>query len=326
MGFPVDNGSRPLILRPDAGDRPRTDALRVMTLNVGGGYKNEPGNSDGMDPGDVDELARRIASQEVDVATLQEVWQMDLPELERQLEQITGDEWDLHFAEASTKVRTDDNALSSGWFGLGGIAVSTHYNEPFGNVVAVRLGDGVARSELVGTRKLDAPGDDGSDGRVAISVRVFTDDGASVDIVTAHTDYDGVNEQARAQQIEDLRTFAEEGADGRPVIITGDLNDTIGDDDPSSRALRDYVGEHGYADAGDIGATSDFGDGRRIDFIFTSSGIDAGTPGRVQGHSPDQEGADRDLSDHDGIVVDVQVPVADDGVGTGGGGGGSGSW
>ena len=315
MGFPVETSSRPLILPPDTGDRPRTDGLRVMTLNVGGGWKNELFNSDGMDPGDVDELARRIANHDVDVATLQEVWAMDVPELERQLEQITGDDWDLHFAQASTKVRCDDD----NWGTL-------HLDQPFGNVVAVRLGDGVARSELVGEQKLDAPGDDGSDGRVAISVRVFTDDGASVDVVTAHTDYGDISEQARARQIEDLRTFAEEGADGRPVIITGDLNDTIGDDDPSSRALRDYVGEHGYADAGDIGATSDFGDGRRIDFIFTSSGIDAGTPGRVQGHSPDQEGADRDLSDHDGIVVDVQVPVADEGVGTGGGGGGSGSW
>lgn len=298
MGFGIDSSSRSGPVSPDAIDRPRTDGLRVMTLNVGGGYKNEPYNSDGMDPGDVDELARRIANQEVDVATLQEVWQMDLPELERQLEQITGDDWDLHFAQASTKPRWDDD-----WAG------SFYLNQPFGNVIAVRNGDGVAGSQLVGEQKLDAPGDDGSDGRVAISVRVFTDDGASVDIVTAHTDYGDVSEEARAQQIEDLRTFAEAGADGRPVIITGDLNDTIGDDDPSSRALQDYVDGHGYTDAGDVGATSDYGHGRRIDFIFTSEGIDAGSPERVQGDSPDEGGEDHDLSDHDGIVVDVQIPV-----------------
>ena len=286
-----------------------------MTLNVGGGWKNELFNSDGMDPGDVDELARRIANQDVDVATLQEVWAMDVPELERQLEQITGDDWDLHFAQASTKVRCDDD----NWGTL-------HLDQPFGNVIAVRLGDGVARSELVGEQKLDARGDDGSDGRVAISVRVFTDDGASVDVVTAHTDYDGVSEAARAQQIEDLRSFAEDAADGRPVIITGDLNDTIGNNDPASRALRDYVHEHGYVDAGNIGPTSDFGDGRRIDFIFTSDGIDSASPERVQGHSPDEQGADRDLSDHDGIVVDVEIPVVEDAVGSGGGGGSAGSW
>jgi endonuclease/exonuclease/phosphatase family metal-dependent hydrolase len=315
MGIIVANGSRPTTLPSDGNAGSRTDGLRVMTLNVGGGYENDLYNSAGMDPGDVDELARRIANQDVDVATLQEVWQMDLPELERQLEQITGDEWDLHFAQASTKVRADDD----NWGTL-------HLDQPFGNVIAVRLGDGVARSELVGRQKLDAPGDDGSDGRVAISVRVFTDDGASVDIATAHTDYDGVGDEARAQQIEDLRTFAENGADGGPVIITGDLNDTIGDDDPSSRALRDYVEEHGYTDAGDIGATSDFGDGRRIDFIFASSGIGTGDPERVEGHSPDEAGEDRDLSDHDGIVVDVDIPIAESRVGSGGAGGGGGSW
>lgn len=304
---------------PDAADRQRSDGLRLMTLNAGGGYGNMIYQSDGMDPGDVDELARRIANQDVDVATLQEVWAMDVPELERQLEQITGDNWDLHFALASTKVRSDDD-----WAG------TVYFDQPFGNVIAVRTGDGVARSELVGSQKLDAPGDDGSDGRVAISVRVFTDDGASVDIVTAHTDYNGVTAQARAQQIEDLRTFAERGADGRPVIITGDLNDTIGSGDPSSRALQDYRNA-GYADIGDIGPTSDYGDGRRIDFIFASDGIEASAPARVQGDSPDEAGEDHDLSDHDGIVVDVQVPVSDGadaggGVGNGGGGGSSGAW
>lgn len=315
MGFGIDHLPGMRFASPDALDRPRSDGLRLMTLNVGGGYENDLGNSAGMDPGDVDELARRIASQGVDVATLQEVWAMDLPELERQLEQITGDEWELHFAQASTKLRADDD----NWGTL-------HANQPFGNAIAVRLGDGVVRSELVSTQKLDAPGDDGSDGRVAISVRVFTDDGAAVDIATAHTDYDGVTAQARAQQIDDLRVFAEDAADGRPVILTGDLNDTLGNDDPSSRALLALVDEHGYVDAGDIGPTSDFGDGRRIDFVFTGEGIEAGTPQRVQGHSPDEAGEDRDLSDHDGIVVDVQVPLAQDGVGSGGGGGGSGAW
>lgn len=305
MPLPID--AAPPTLRPPVAESPGTDRLRVMTLNVGGGWKNELFNSDGMDPGDVDELARRIAGHDVDVATLQEVWAMDLPELERQLEHITGDEWDLHFAQASTKLRADDD----NWGTL-------HLDQPFGNVVAVRLGDGVARSEVVGRQKLDAPGDDGSDGRVALSVRVYTSDEASVDIVTAHTDYGDVSEVARARQIEDLRTFAEECARGGPVIITGDLNDTIGSDDSSSRALHDYVSTHGYTDAGDIGPTSDFGDGRRIDFIFASEGVDTGTPERVQGHSPDEAGADRDLSDHDGIVVDVEIPAERSETGGGG--------
>ena len=126
--------------------------------------------------------------------------------------------------------------------------------------------------------------------------------------------------------VEDLRSFAEHGAGARPVIITGDLNDTISNDDPASRALRDYVYEHGYTDADNVGPTSDFGHGRRIDFIFTSDGIDSGRPERVQGHSPDEQGPDRDLSDHDGIVVDVEIPLADGAVGSGAGGGSAGAW
>ncbi|MDQ3095386.1 MAG: hypothetical protein M3Q82_05440 [Actinomycetota bacterium] len=120
-----------------------------------------------------------------------------------------------------------------------------------------------------------------------------------------------------------------------PSIITGDLNHVITDADPQGEALQDYE-DAGYDDAGaEVGATSDFGHGRRIDYVFTSDELTAGDADRVQGDSPDHEGEDRDMSDHDGIVVDVDVPVPADGadspddgggVGSGGGGGGSGSW
>lgn len=301
--IPDGIGNIPWLPLPGSDRRP-PDELRILNLNAGGGHGNMIYEPDGMDPGDVDELARRIADGDADVATLQEVWAMDLPELERQLERLTGDEWDLHFAQASTKVRADDD-----W------GATLYPDQPFGNVVAVRRGDGVIASELVGTRKLDAPGDDGSDGRVAISVRIHTENGGTVDVATAHTDYGGVGDAARAQQIEDLRSFAEEGADGRPVIITGDLNATRTGDEPVNEAIDGLVTEHGYTDAGDVGATSDYGHGRRIDFIFASEGIGVGTPDRVQGDSPDKEGEDRDLSDHDGMVVDVEIPVPADGGG-----------
>lgn len=282
-------------LPPNSG----SDELTVMTLNVGGGYGNSGLSSDGMDPGDVDELAELIVAGDVDVATLQEVWQMDVAELERELEELTGDDWDLHFVQASTKFRTDDGLFESGYA-----------DEPFGQVIAVRRGDGAAYSELVGTEKLDEPGDDGSDGRAAISVRVHTDNGGVVDIATAHTDYNGVNEAERAGQITQLRQFAEAGADGNPVIITGDLNHTMTGEGLPSDALQDYV-DAGYTDAGDIGPTNEWGDGeRRIDYIFTSPDLAAGDPGRVQGDSPDEEGQDHDLSDHDGIVVDIAVPIS----------------
>ncbi|HEU5471269.1 MAG TPA: endonuclease/exonuclease/phosphatase family protein [Actinophytocola sp.] len=276
-----------------------SDELTVMTLNVGGGAGNSGLSSDGMDEGDVDELARRIVAQDVDVAALQEVWQMDVARLERELEERTGEDWDLHFVQASSKFRTDDGLFEPGY-----------PDQPFGQVIAVRRGDGVAYSELVGTEKLDEPGDDGSDGRAAISVRVHTDNGGVVDVATAHTDYDGVSEADRAGQIDQLREFAEAGADGNPVIITGDLNHAMTGDGRPSRALQDYV-DAGYTDASDIGPTEQYGDGpRRLDYIFTGPDLTAGDPERVQGDSPDHEGQDHDLSDHDGIVVDVEVPVS----------------
>ena len=306
MGFPIDNSNRPQLYAEQA---PRTtpEQLRIMQLNVGGGYKNEPGNPDGMDPGDVDDLARRIAGEDVDVATLQEVWKGDVDELERKLEEITGDDWDLHFAAASEKRRWDDSVLGGGLFGLGGVALASS-EQHFGNVVAVRYGNGIASSRLNDTLKLDRPEDDGSDGRVAMSVRVMTEDGSSIDIVTAHTDPDGVSTAERGEQIEDVRRFAENTAGWRPVIVTGDLNDSRGHDDAPSRALDSFVEDHGYTDAGEqVGATSNFGHGRAIDFIFTSGDIDVdpSQAQRVEGHSPDEPGEDRDLSDHDGIVVDI---------------------
>src|SRR5688500_1154553 len=99
MGKIIDHSSSPQALPPNETRPPRTDDLRLMTLDVGGGAGNMVYESDGMDPGDVNELALRIANEGVDVAALQEVWKMDLPELERQLEHITGDDWDLHFAQ-----------------------------------------------------------------------------------------------------------------------------------------------------------------------------------------------------------------------------------
>jgi endonuclease/exonuclease/phosphatase family metal-dependent hydrolase len=277
-----------------------SDDIRLMTLNVGGGHGNALWESDGMDPGDVDELAERIAAGDVDVATLQEVWQMDVEELEEKLEELTGDDWDMHFVQASTKVRCDDD-----------LAGTVHLDQPFGNLIAVRRGDGVAYSELVGTEKLDEPGDDGSDGRAAVSVRVYTENGGSVDVATAHTDTSGDidDDEARAHQIEQTQQLAESIASGGPTIVTGDFNSTRATDDATGDALNGIV-QDGYTDAGGaVGPTSDNGRGRPIDFVFTSDDLGVSDPSRVNGDSPDKEGDDSDLSDHDGIAVDVSVPV-----------------
>jgi endonuclease/exonuclease/phosphatase family metal-dependent hydrolase len=285
-----------------ADQRRHAAEISLLNLNAAGGHGNGYRDSDGMDPGDVDELAERIVSSDVDVATLQEVWEQDVDELEEELEERTGNEWDLHFVKASDKYRADD----------GGFPIRGDANEDFGNVVAVQLGDGVTSSEVVGTQKLDGSGDawHGSDGRSAISVRLTTEEGSTLDVVTAHTDTAGNIEdpELRAQEISLVREFAEDTADGRPVVIAGDFNATIDDGEATGDALQDYV-DAGYTDAGEnVGGTADKGHGLRIDYVFASSDLTVSNPTRVQGDSLDHDGEDDDLSDHDGIRVEVSVP------------------
>ena len=110
--------------------------------------------------------------------------------------------------------------------------------------------------------------------------------------------------ETRPPRTDDLRLMTLNVGGGAGNMIY----ESDGMDDPSSRALRDYVDVHGYTDAGDVGPTSRFGNGRRIDYIFTSSGITAGAPQRVEGDSPDKAGEDHDLSDHDGIAVMYSLP------------------
>lgn len=283
-----------------------SDDLTVMTLNAGGNATgNEPWDSNGMDPGDVDELAQRIVDGDADVATLQEIWQMDVSALEEKLEEMTGDEWDMHFVEASGKIRYDDD-----WEG------TIYTSQPFGNLIAVRRGDGVAYSELAGTEKLDGSGDewDGSDGRSAVGVQIHTTNGGTLDIATSHTDAsdDISSAELRAQEIEQTRELAEQHAGDGPVVVTGDFNSTRQSTAETGDALNDFV-DDGYTDAGGaIGPTSVLGNNRPIDYIFSSGELGVSDPERVQGDSPDEDGEDRDLSDHDGIVVDVSVPIDHD--------------
>ncbi|MDR2154074.1 MAG: endonuclease/exonuclease/phosphatase family protein [Burkholderiaceae bacterium] len=312
---------------------PGTNSLRVMTLNVGGGADNLNCSGDGMDSEDVDGLAERITNQKADVAMLQEVWQEDVEDLESALEAADdGSNWTLYYEEASEKTRCDADAeptpgVPADPYGPPIPRAGYSYNESYGNLIAVRESDGgskgnVAQSRRIGDGKnedgqkegkLDRKGDDGSDGRMAVKVRVTTTDGAEVDFTTAHIDNEEeMDPGARAEQIEKLREFAEKGAGGRPVIIAGDFNLSIDpgeNNDQAGRALSDYIDVHGYTDAGNAGPTSKKGHDRRLDYIFTNGEVVAKTPKSVQGDSPFVRGEDNNLSDHDGIAVTVEVPA-----------------
>ncbi len=131
-------------------DRWRPQTVNVVNLNIGSGNDNNRlwGDKDGVSPGEVDELAELLVAENADIATLQEVFRGDLETLERELEERTGDNWEFHFAEASTKVR---------FTGLGDL-FDTGVNEPFGNAVFVREGEAISGSSEVAEHKLDRPG------------------------------------------------------------------------------------------------------------------------------------------------------------------------
>jgi hypothetical protein len=126
--------------------KPRS--LRMVNLNIGQGAGNSPGNDAGTDSEDIDDIADAITGQDADIATIQEVFQHDIYNLEEELESRTGDNWDVQYAEASNKYHADDDIPI-----LGDIV-----NASFGNAVLVREGDVIAGSEGSDTIKLDVEG------------------------------------------------------------------------------------------------------------------------------------------------------------------------
>lgn len=182
--------------------QPRT--INVMNLNVGQGHGNEPWLAsrrdgvtaqDGTDPGDLDEIADVIAGQDADVVTLQEVFRhnandelLDENNLETLLEERTGDDWEIHFNEASTKVQFDDEVFEPTLNPLDAFVPDATV-APFGNAVAVREGDLISGSEEVGgAHKLDTEGStvrvpDDYPARDALPDEVEDDEGRSASVV-----------------------------------------------------------------------------------------------------------------------------------------------
>jgi hypothetical protein len=136
----------------------REQTVRLVNLNIGSGHDNlNFGDKSGVAPEEVDDLAARLVRENADIATLQEVFEEDLGTLEAELEERTGEEWNVHFTEASTKPRFTSplDVLDTVFWG----GPDNNINEPFGNAVLVREGDQIAGSDTVDDHiKLDAEG------------------------------------------------------------------------------------------------------------------------------------------------------------------------
>jgi hypothetical protein len=146
----------------------------------------------------------------------------------------------------------------------------------------------------------------------------------SLNVYTTHVHSDsrgelGADDQERANQINTaLDTLAETPGD---TVFTGDLNidydsphegqDGVPEEDTeSAQAVGRLESELSYENAGDAaGPTGNYGDeptDGQIDYVFTSPGLvpDSENAQKVEG-DPEHN---QDLSDHDGIAVDIAVP------------------
>ena len=134
-------------------ERWRPRRVTMVNLNIGSGHDNNQlaGAREGVGPDDVDELAELLDRENADIVTIQETFQGDLDDLEHELEEATGDNWNIAYSEASSKYR---------WTGMGGFdeIFSGHLNESFGNAVLVREGDTIAGSHEIDEPRLDPEG------------------------------------------------------------------------------------------------------------------------------------------------------------------------
>lgn len=123
----------------------------------------------------------------------------------------------------------------------------------------------------------------------------------------------GEDDEERADQINTAVDALAESPG--PTVFTGDLNidyDSTQErggveerDTESAAAVERLEDELEFDNAGDAaGPTSNYGEGDQIDYVFTSPDLVPGTAQKVEG---DPEG-NRDLSDHDGIAVDLEIP------------------
>ncbi|MFG1793279.1 hypothetical protein [Nocardia sp. NPDC049149] len=129
--------------------------LRMLNWNIQqGGDGNRFWDEQGTQQEDFATLAKRLIDGKVDIATLQEVFKNGADKLQQELDKLEPGQWQVHFGPGSEKGQMEQ-------FGL---------ENDFGNVVAVRTGNGVTTD---GTSVTDlGPGDEG---RSTTKVRVNLD-------------------------------------------------------------------------------------------------------------------------------------------------------
>lgn len=126
--------------------------------------------------------------------------------------------------------------------------------------------------------------------------------GNRLDVFNTHVQAgsDPHEEEARADQINTAVDTLEDQSGA--TVFTGDLNVDYQQDDAESAEAVERLEDAGFEHASDgVGPTA--GD-RQIDYIFTTSDLRPGEPGRVEANDPE----DGFHSDHDGVVVDVEIP------------------
>ncbi len=132
--------------------------LRMLNFNIQEGGEGNKGwpwqRGDHGYQGRMDELADRIVNGDVDIATLQEIFRVDVEGLQEELNEraAPGETWEVHFGQASEKWR------GSGYF---------PGQEDFGNAVVVRTRDGLQTTGEENTHIGDGDG-----GRAALEVNM----------------------------------------------------------------------------------------------------------------------------------------------------------
>ncbi|RZS43233.1 hypothetical protein EV193_102212 [Herbihabitans rhizosphaerae] len=112
--------------------------LKMLNWNVqqgGDGNKIWPRNDDkGTESRDIGDLAAQLRVNNVDVATLQEIFKDDAEKLEKALNDGAepGEKWEVQFGKGSERWHQEDNGL----FPFKG-------KDDFGNAIVVRTGNGV---------------------------------------------------------------------------------------------------------------------------------------------------------------------------------------